>query len=211
MHLGATQGFNSLHFIDSDYFKIETLSLPPELLAVRIPGVGSDLMRKLADYRYVSNWAVLVRSEAEGSVRSIFGKDQVYFTPTPTDMARLRKGLRILTEMMFAVGAKEIWPGVHGVPVLKTRDDLRYWYQAPIDPRAYNMMASHLFGSARMGPDPRDAVVGLDFQVHGLRGMYVVDSSIFPTNLGVNPQHTIMAVARLAALHAADNPLPPVS
>jgi choline dehydrogenase-like flavoprotein len=30
-----------------------------------------------------------------------------------------------------------------------------------------------------------------------------VDSSIFPTNLGVNPQHSIMALARLAASRVA--------
>jgi choline dehydrogenase-like flavoprotein len=40
--------------------------------------------------------------------------------------------------------------------------------------------------------------VGTDFQVHGLRGLFVVDPSIFPTNIGVNPQHTIMAIAMLA-------------
>lgn len=211
MHFGATQGFNSLHFMDSDHFKIETLSLPPELMAVRIPGVGPDLMHRLADYRHVMNWAVLVRAEAHGSVKSFLGKDQVYFTPTPTDMARLRKGLRTLSEMMFAAGAREIWPGVHGVPPLRSPDDVRHWDRASIDPRAYSLMASHLFGSARMGPASKGAVVGLDFQVHELRGLYVVDSSIFPTNLGINPQHTIMAVARVAAGRAADNPLPPAS
>jgi choline dehydrogenase-like flavoprotein len=40
--------------------------------------------------------------------------------------------------------------------------------------------------------------VGTDFQTHELPGLYVIDSSVFPTNLGVNPQHTIMAAARLA-------------
>jgi len=39
--------------------------------------------------------------------------------------------------------------------------------------------------------------------VHGTEGLYVVDSSVFPTNLGVNPQHTIMAMARLASQRLA--------
>jgi len=42
-------------------------------------------------------------------------------------------------------------------------------------------------------------VVDTRFQVFGTRGLHVVDSSVFPTNLGVNPQHTIMAMASLAA------------
>jgi choline dehydrogenase-like flavoprotein len=50
-----------------------------------------------------------------------------------------------------------------------------------------------------MGVDPRSSVVGPDFQTHEAAGLYVVDSSVFPTNLGVNPQHSIMAMSRLAA------------
>jgi choline dehydrogenase-like flavoprotein len=50
-----------------------------------------------------------------------------------------------------------------------------------------------------MGPDARASVVDCDFRVHGSDNLYVVDSSVFPTNLGVNPQHTIMALSRLAA------------
>ena len=208
MQSGATQGFNSMHFVDSDRFKIEALSLPPEMLSLRIPGIGTDLMQNLLDYRYTLNWAVVVRAEAEGRVRPFLGKDVVQYTPLPADMARMRRGLRVLSEMMFAAGAREIWPNVHGMPTLKSPDDLRFWEDASLDPRAYGMMISHLFGSARMGPDARNSVVGLDFQVHGIRGLYVLDSSIFPTNLGVNPQHTIMAVSRLGATRIAERPLP---
>jgi choline dehydrogenase-like flavoprotein len=46
--------------------------------------------------------------------------------------------------------------------------------------------------------------VGLDFATHEARGLYVVDSSIFPTNLGVNPQHSIMALSRFAATRVAN-------
>jgi choline dehydrogenase-like flavoprotein len=208
MELGATQGFNSTHFVDSDRFKIESLSLPPELLVVRLPGIGPQLVRKLADYQHLGNWIVVLKAEAEGTVRSVLGRDQVQYSPTPTDMARLRKGLRLLSEMMFAAGAEEVWTGVYGMPALHGPDDLRAWDDAPLDPRAYSFLASHLFGSTRMGPDPRSSVVGLDFQVHGLRGLYVLDSSIFPTNIGVNPQHTIMAIARLAAERIVERPLP---
>ena len=64
-----------------------------------------------------------------------------------------------------------------------------------------------LFGAARMGPDPATSVVDLDFRVHGTEGLYVVDSSVFPTNLGVNPQHSIMALSRLAASGIAERAL----
>lgn len=207
-NLGATQGFNSTHFVDSERFKTEVVSLPPELLAVRLPGVGPQLMSSLMEYGKALNWGVVVRTESEGQIRSFLGRDIINYSPSHTDMARIRRGLRVLSEMMFASGAKEIWPSVQGMPTMKSPDDLKAWDSASLDPKDYGLMASHLFGSARMGPDAATSVVGLDFQVHGTRGLYVLDSSLFPTNLGINPQHTIMAVARLAATRIAQLPLP---
>ncbi len=208
MQVGATQGFNSTHFVDVNRFKVETLALPPELLAVRIPGVGPEFMSKILDYKHVLNWALVVRAEAEGQVRSVLGKTVIQYTPTLRDMDNLKQGLKVLSEMMFAAGAKEVWPNFHGVPILRSLDDLHFWDEVQAEPRSCGMMLSHLFGSARMGSDDRNSVVGLDFQVHGIRGLYVLDSSLFPTNTGVNPQHTIMAVARLGASRIAETPLP---
>jgi choline dehydrogenase-like flavoprotein len=50
-----------------------------------------------------------------------------------------------------------------------------------------------------MSRSPEDGVVAPDFRVHGTENLYVVDSSVFPTNLGVNPQLAIMSLARIAA------------
>jgi choline dehydrogenase-like flavoprotein len=50
-----------------------------------------------------------------------------------------------------------------------------------------------------MGPDPRSSVVGPTLEAHELPGLYVFDSSVFPGNIGVNPQHSIAAVSWLAA------------
>jgi choline dehydrogenase-like flavoprotein len=199
MQSGATQGYNSTHFVESHGFKMEALSMPPEMIAMRLPFVGHKLTDYLKDHRKVLNWATIIKAKAQGQVRSIFGRDFATYTPAPADMLAMRDGYKKLSEMMFAVGALEVLPHVHGMPVLKSPDDLKYWDTASIDPRDYSMMASHLFGTTRMGKDPSCSVVDLNFQIHNHPGIYVLDSSVFPTNLGVNPQHTIMAVARLGA------------
>ena len=49
--------------------------------------------------------------------------------------------------------------------------------------------------TCRMGADPATSVIGPDAQAHGLKGLYLADSSIFPTSLGVNPQLTTMTMA----------------
>jgi choline dehydrogenase-like flavoprotein len=201
MQRGVTQGAESLHYRSTDRFKLETIAIQPELAVARIPGVGAELLEKMAALRHVAIWAAQVRAEAEGTVRTGFGgRDRVRYTLGEGDVAHARKALVTLAHLMFDAGAREVWPGVFGVPaVLRSRDDVKLLAEGPLDPRAYSFVATHLFGAARMGPDPRTSVVGPDFGVHGVSRLYVVDSSVFPTNLGVNPQHTIMAVSRLAA------------
>ncbi|HWL87755.1 MAG TPA: GMC family oxidoreductase, partial [Polyangiaceae bacterium] len=206
MQFGATQGAESIHFRRSHRFKLETISLPPELLAARIPGAGRELLQRLTDYGHLAAWALQVRARAEGTVRPAWGGGtRVRLTLTEDDVRAARMGAAVLAQMLFEAGAREVWPGIHGIPsVLTSPDEIRCIAEGPLDPRAYSFIATHLFGAARMGPDPRSSAVGLDFAVHGTEGLYVVDSSLFPTNLGVNPQHSIMGIARLAATRIAE-------
>jgi choline dehydrogenase-like flavoprotein len=48
-----------------------------------------------------------------------------------------------------------------------------------------------------MASDPQLGAVGPDFALHGARGIWVADSSVFPSNTGVNPQTAILALATL--------------
>ena len=70
-------------------------------------------------------------------------------------------------------------------------------------PRDWSLIASHLFGTCRMGADDRDGVVGFDGAVHGVGAPLGGRRVGLPGNLGVNPQHTIMALAMLLAEQVA--------
>jgi choline dehydrogenase-like flavoprotein len=105
-----------------------------------------------------------------------------------------------LTQMMFAAGAREVLPGVHGLPErLRAPGEIDAIFGLPDDPRHLHFIASHLFGTARMSRDARGGVVKPTLETHAVPGLHVFDSSVFPSNIGVNPQHTIAAVSWLAA------------
>jgi choline dehydrogenase-like flavoprotein len=53
----------------------------------------------------------------------------------------------------------------------------------------------HLMGTARMGRDPETSVVNPWGRSHDVRNLFIVDGSIFVTSAGVNPTHTIQALA----------------
>jgi choline dehydrogenase-like flavoprotein len=56
-----------------------------------------------------------------------------------------------------------------------------------------------------MGSDPRRAVVDSYGEAHAVKGLFVVDASLFPTSIGIPPMLTIAAMAdRIAGRLAAN-------
>jgi cholesterol oxidase len=64
---------------------------------------------------------------------------------------------------------------------------------------AFNMsVTAHILGGAQIGGDPSSGVIDIQHQVFGYPGLYVVDGSAIPANVGVNPSLTITALAERA-------------
>ncbi len=57
---------------------------------------------------------------------------------------------------------------------------------------------AHILGGATIGSGPHDGVVDADHRVFGYRGLRVLDGSVVPGNIGVNPSLTITALAERA-------------
>ena len=59
--------------------------------------------------------------------------------------------------------------------------------------------AHHQNGTCAMGPDPMVSVVGPDLRVHGVEGLMVADSSVFPDTVMHNTNLTCYVVGEVAA------------
>ncbi|MCB9525238.1 MAG: GMC family oxidoreductase [Myxococcales bacterium] len=195
---GATQGHEVTGLRDQG-LKFETLGFGPAILASRLDGYGDALAEQVADLDHWLDWGVAVRARGEGRVRSWRGRPVITWQAHPEDVRRYRQGVKVLAELMFAAGAQAVSPGVTGLPSPLTRDQVGLIDGAPLKASAYKAAITHLFGTCRMGSDPTASVVGPDFQHHRVAGLYVADSSVFPSNLGVNPQIPIMALAARCA------------
>ena len=60
------------------------------------------------------------------------------------------------------------------------------------------MVGFHPLGSCRMGKSASSSVVDTSYESHDVPGLYLVDGSVVPTSIAVNPQLTIMALATRA-------------
>ena len=62
-------------------------------------------------------------------------------------------------------------------------------------PWEHSRWSNHPMGGTRMNPDPQVGVVDTDCKVHGVDGLYVASSSVFPVSGCSNPTQTIVALA----------------
>ena len=57
---------------------------------------------------------------------------------------------------------------------------------------------AHILGGCPMGKTESEGVVNERFEIHGYKNFYILDGSIVPCNLGVNPSLTITALSEYA-------------
>jgi hypothetical protein len=182
----------------------EAAPMHPMLAAVATAGFGvyhRELMEKLPFLAAHIALAIdgFHESEEGGTVtvRPSGAPLVDYVTPTRVREA-LREGVRWLAKINFAAGAYQVGFGEYPMLMLKSDRDVsmldRY------DMGKQPLFSAHVMGGCKMGDDPKTSVVrSKDLRHHTLANLHVVDGSVFPTSLGVNPQESIYGLARLIA------------
>lgn len=108
----------------------------------------------------------------------------------------LAYGLYVLGKALFAAGAVELFPSLRGFnEPIRSVDELSR-LPAMLPKRHAQLMTIHLFGSCPMSGDGVEAPCDSFGKVRGQEGLYVNDGSLLCDAPGVNPQGTIMMLAR---------------
>ncbi|HEY5093706.1 MAG TPA: GMC family oxidoreductase N-terminal domain-containing protein [Candidatus Eremiobacteraceae bacterium] len=191
---------------------IEAAPAHPGLMGLALPWRGraahSALMR---DSRFDAALIALTRDRGEGSV-SLDGRDDVTYSLSPYDAGHMLRALAGVTDILFAAGATKVTT-LHTDPLelsIEHADSAgRRAFGDAIarrgaGPNRLGVFSAHQMGTCRMHADPARGVVNASGAVHGARGLFVADASVFPLSSGVNPMLTIMALAhRTASLISA--------
>jgi choline dehydrogenase-like flavoprotein len=148
-------------------------------------------------WQKTATYYAMISSEGHGTVRSLptFRDPFVRYSLTETDRRNLSDGLRKLSQALFAAGAKELFPSLTRGPMLRC-DGCLSKIPDVLPVGLANLMTIHLFSSAPMGEDKSKCATDSFGRVHGLNNLYINDASLLCTAPGVNPQGSIMAIAR---------------
>jgi choline dehydrogenase-like flavoprotein len=66
-------------------------------------------------------------------------------------------------------------------------------------PNQQLIFSAHQMGTCRMGAAPKQSVANPEGAVWGVKGLWIGDSSAFPSASGVNPMITVMSLANWIA------------
>lgn len=105
-------------------------------------------------------------------------------------------------------------PGVPKVPAfIPVANQIAESMAEKMDARAYSVLpevifdvssTAHILGGCNMGSDPDQGVCDYRGKVFGYSNMFVVDGSVVPANLGVNPSLTITALSEYICSNIPD-------
>jgi choline dehydrogenase-like flavoprotein len=201
---GVHQAFQVREFRDQGLL-FAAVNMPPSVLAMSFPHRGAQLGALMHHYDKMVLAGMLCEDTATGRVRTINGQPQAFYQLAEADAANLRRGVALLSELLFAAGARRILLPFHGQPDLLGPDDARRLLERVVPASSMEVVTVHMMGTARMGADRSRAVTDDFGLVHDADRLMVADASLFPTPIGVNPMETIMALATRAAGHVIDN------
>ena len=207
---GAPQSVASHHFArrkEGAGFFIEAAPVHPMLSAIAMPGFGGPLRTRMG---LLPNVAATIALMIDGfdpgedggtvSLRPDGGPKLDYpFTGRMYEC--FREGMKAIARIHLANGAREV-VSFHATPVhLTSEKDLALLDSAPLAPNRFAVFTAHQMGGCRMGADPARSVVDPQLRHHAIENLFVVDGSVFPTSLGVNPMESIYGVASWASEH----------
>jgi choline dehydrogenase-like flavoprotein len=180
-------------------FVVETWFNPPVAQALTMPGWFEDHDRNMRRYNRMTCAGVLVGTEGNAEARrgGLTGREVAY-EPTASDLGKLIDGLMLVGDAFLAAGAECVIPNTFDYYEFRTTEELHRLPELVGDASDLTLGTGHPQGGNPMSADPKRGVVDPEFRVHGYRNLYVVDASVFPTSIGVNPQLTVMALADYA-------------
>jgi choline dehydrogenase-like flavoprotein len=145
--------------------------------------------------------AVMFRDRPNGRVTDTGFEYELAEDDRPGWLDSLQTGARI----MFAAGARRVFFNSHRPLILNGPGEIdKHLTLALVEEGRLQITSGHPMGGCALGGDSTRDVVDSFGRSWDVEGLYIADSSILPTSLGVNPCYTVYALARQIAHKMVD-------
>jgi choline dehydrogenase-like flavoprotein len=184
-------------------FRIEPISVTPGISASILPKlghVGKELMSRFAHF---AASLLLVPDEGNGRVTLDRGRARISYVMPDEQKRRYRDAIKAAARMYLAAGAKEVTIPTARPLVIRAEADLAAVDALGFEPATAPFISAHQQGTVRFATSEKDGGANPAGEVYGTRGVYVLDSSGFPTSASSHTMTPIMTVSRFLARRLA--------
>lgn len=212
---GAPQSIASHAFArrgeEIGYF-LEAAPVHPMLAATAAPGFGRDhleFMRQIP--RLAAHIALTIdgfHDDVVGGRVTVAGSGRpvLDYPIVERQWRAFREAQKTLAKVGFAAGAHAVGTGHDPLLLMKSPADIDKIDSLRWEPCRVGLFSAHQMGGCPMSDEPTRGVVrAADLRHHDVENLHVIDGSVFPTSLGVNPQVSIFGLSRLAATRIAES------
>jgi choline dehydrogenase-like flavoprotein len=172
------------------------------------PRTHRSLMSKLA---HGGTFIGLLRDRGHGRVTIDDDGMAVprYSIADDLDVRNTHRAIEAQARLHEAAGAQQILALAAGVPTWRWGDDMDAFVariqRIPLRAGGWKLFSAHQMGTCRMGQDPNTSVADTRGELHDTPGVWIGDTSAFPTASGTNPMITVMALAHRTAEELASS------
>jgi choline dehydrogenase-like flavoprotein len=201
---GAPQSVASHHFIDRGDAKmgffLEVPPVHPMLASTVTTGFGARHQELMSRLPYLNAMIALtvdgILDGDEGGTVGLRddGRMSIAYPLEARNWEAFRAACKEMARIQFAAGARKVFSLHSPMVELESVEDLAKLDAAPWERHRVRVTTAHQMGGCAIGE-----VVDSSLRYRGLKNLFVVDGSVFPTSLGVNPQLTLFALAQWAA------------
>lgn len=203
---GALTGVqvNEFHTPEAGHIIMESgLAAPMQLISQGELGEGDDHIRFMENYKYYAALNVFVHDHGQGYVHWVGdpykGEKRLEWNLSREEFDSFRDGLKHAGRIMFAAGAEKVHLPAYNLTAAnnvfeldKAVDKIEY---GALGLYTLRMLAYEPQGTCRMGRDPFDSVVNPWGECHDVKGLFITDASIIPSETTTHVHLTVCALA----------------
>lgn len=181
------------------FFMIPGFAHPGSMASIS-PGHGMAHWEIMKEYKNMAGGGAMAHDETNGTVTvNRYGNPEIMYWPDKSDQQIIIAGFKKVSEIFLAAGAKKVLLPFTTPTYVKSTKDLEGLEKITLKPRKITLMSVHPQGTCRMGENPATSVVNSQCESHDIKGLFICDTSVYPTSLGTPPQVPTMALGVMVA------------